>query len=149
MVDGQQQEGLQQLGLDGGSPDGENGLVGEDGGSLGNGVNIAGELKVCQIVQELLVKHLPVPEVLDVLLVEVEVLDVVNDLLQTGGDGIAALVGHAAEIQVKVGDAVLVSGLEIAIAHGELIEVAQHGHVQGLSCIHVLILCFISAAPPL
>ena len=148
VVDGQQQEGLQQLGLDGGGPDGEDGLVGEHRGSFGDGVDVAGEAEVCQVVQKSLVEHVPAAEVLDVLRLKVEVLDILDDLLQPGGDGIAALVGHAAEVQVKVGDPVLVAGLEIAIAHGELVEVAQHGHVQLLVRIHFLILCFLAAAKP-
>ena len=35
VVDGQQQIGLQQLALDGGRPDGQNGLIGKDGGPSG------------------------------------------------------------------------------------------------------------------
>ena len=136
VVDGQQQVGLQQLGLDGRGPHGENGLVGEHRGPLGDGKDVPGELKVCQVVQEVLVKDLPAPEVGDVLGVKVEVLDVLNDLLQPGSDGIAPIVRDAAEEEVKVGDPIFVPGLEVSVAHGELIEVAQHGHVQFLICIH-------------
>ena len=142
MVDGQQQEGLDELGLDGRSPDGDEGLIGEDRGAFGDGIDIAGELEVFQVGQELLVEHLPVPEVLDVLRGEVEVLDVLHHLLQTGGNGVAALVGNGTEVQVEVGDAVPVTALEISIAHGELVEVTQHGHVQALTSIHDTFLLF-------
>ena len=142
VVDGQQQEGLDELGLDGGSPDGDEGLIGEDRGAFGDGIDIAGELEVFQVGQELLVEHLPVPEVLDVLGVEVEVLDVLHHLLQTGCNGVATLVGDSTEVQVEVGDAVPVTALEISIAHGELVEVAQHGHVQAFASIHDTFLLF-------
>ena len=142
VVDGQQQIGLQQLGLDGGGPHGEDGLVGEDGGALRHGEDVAGEAEVGQIGQKFLVKHLPAPEILDVLRLEVEVLDVLNDLLQARGNGVAALVGDTAEEEVKVGDAILIAGLKISVAHGQLIEIAQHGHVQFLVCVHSKILCF-------
>ncbi len=96
MVQRQQKKGLDKLGLNGRRADGEDGLVGEHRGPLGDGKDVPGELKVCQVVQEVLVKDLPAPEVGDVLRVKVEVLDVLNDLLQPGSDGIAPIVGDAA-----------------------------------------------------
>ena len=59
-----------------------------------------------------------------------QILDVVNDLLQTGSNGKAAAIGAAPEEQVKIGNAVPVAVRKIALAHGQLIEIAEHGKVQ-------------------
>ena len=52
-----------------------------------------------------------------------------SDLLKSI-DGKAAAVRDRAEINVKIGDAIFEAGLEIAVAHGQLVEIAEHGHVQ-------------------
>ena len=136
VVDGQQQEGLDQLGLNGLGPDGDHRLPGKDGRTLGDGPNVAGEFEIPQIVQKLLGEQIFALEVGNILLTEMKVFDIVDQLIQTRADGKAALVGHVPEKDVKVGDAVLVTSLEIAVAHGQLIEIAEHGHVQLLFCIH-------------
>ena len=91
---------------------------------------VAGEAEVPQIVQKLLAEQVPATEIGDVLLGEVQVLDVVDQLLQTCRDGEAAAIGHLAEKHVEIGDALLAAGLKVAVAHGQLIEVTEHGHVQ-------------------
>ena len=50
VVQAEQDEGLDKLGLNGGGPDGENGFVGENGSALGHGPDIAGEAEIPQIV---------------------------------------------------------------------------------------------------
>ena len=50
--------------------------------------------------------------------------------LKARRDGKAASVRDRAEINVKIGDAIFEAGLEIAVAHGQLVEIAEHGHVQ-------------------
>ena len=65
-----------------------------------------------------------------VLLVKVQILDVFDELLEARRDGKAAAVRDRAEINVKIGDAIFEAGLEIAVAHGQLVEIAEHGHVQ-------------------
>ena len=133
VVQGQQDVGFHKLGLDGGGPDGEDGLPGEDGGALGHGPDVAGKAEVLQILQEFRGEAPLAPEVFDVLLVKAEVLDVVDDLGKPGGDGEAAPVGDAAEEHVKVAHPVLQAGLEVAVAHGQLVEVEQHGVIDVVS----------------
>ena len=130
VVDGQQGERLDQLRLDGRCADHHQRLLGEHGRTLRNGVDIAGEVEVPQIVQKLLAEQVSPAEIGDVLLGEVQVLDVVDQLLQTCRDGEAAAIGHLAEEHVEIGDALLAAGLKVAVAHGQLIEVTEHGHVQ-------------------
>ena len=91
---------------------------------------VAGEAEVPQIVQEFLAEQVSPAEIGDILLGEVQVLDVVDQLLQTCRDGEAAAIGHLAEKHVEIGDALLAAGLKVAVAHGQLIEVTEHGHVQ-------------------
>ena len=89
-----------------------------------------------QIGEELLAEQVPAAEILDVLVGEVQVLDVVDQLLQSGRDGEAAAVRYLAEEHVKVGDAILAAGFKVAVAHGQLVEIAEHGHVQLFLCFH-------------
>ena len=138
VVDGQQRERLDQLGLDRRCAYHHQWLAGEHRGALGDGVDITGEAEIPQIVQKLLAEQVAAPEIGDILLTEVEIFNVFDQLLQTCGDGEAALIGHLAEEHIEIGDAILVSVAEVSVAHGQLIEVAQHGHVQLFSSIHFL-----------
>ena len=65
-----------------------------------------GEAEAAQIVQKTPRKAALAPQVGDVLLGEAEVLDIVDDLLQTGRDGEAASIGHVAEEDIEIADLV-------------------------------------------
>ena len=65
-----------------------------------------------------------------IFLTEMQLLNIVDQLLQPRADGKASLVRHVPEKDVKISDPVLQSRLKIPIAHGQLIEVAEHGHIQ-------------------
>ena len=129
MVDLQQQVRLHELCLNGRGAHRDQWLTREHGRALRHGPDIAGEAEVFQIVEKCLAEQLPAAQIGNVLVGEVQVLDVVDDLLETGGDGVAAVIRYAAEEHVKVADALAQSGLEVPVAHGELIEVAQHGQI--------------------
>ncbi len=122
----QQHEGLDELGLNGGGADGEDGLPGEDGSALRHRPDVAGEAEGAQIVQKVLAEAALGPQVGDVLLGEAQVLDIVDDLLQTGRNGKAAPVGHIAEEDIEVADAGRsYPGLKVAVAHGQFVKIAQ------------------------
>ena len=129
MVQGEEDEGLHKLGLNGGGPDGENGLVGEHRGALGDGPDVTGEFEAPQKGQKFLAEAVLCAQIVDILLVEAQLLNVLHHLGQAGRDGKAALVGDGAVKHIKVADAVLQAGLKIAVGHGQLIEVAQHGQI--------------------
>ena len=134
VVQGEQQEGFDELGLNGGRPDGEEGLPGEDGRAFGHRPDIAGKPEGAQIVQKTVAEAALAPQVGNILLVKVEPLHIVDDLLQTGGNGKTAPIRHIAEKDVKITDLVGVAlRLEVAVAHGELIEVTEQ------SIVHVLL----------
>ena len=136
MVDLQQQIRLHELRLDGGRAHRDERLAREHGRALRHGPDVAGEAEVFQIVQKCLAEQLPAAQIGNVLVGEVQVLNVIDDLLETGGDGVAAVVGHAAEEYIEVGDAILHVVVEIAVAHRQLIKIAEHGHVQRLVGVH-------------
>ena len=106
MVEHQQDVSLDELRLDGGSTDDEDGFSGEDSGAFGDGPDVAGELEVLQVVQKFFDEAALGTEVFDVLVGEGQVLDVVHHLFQTCGDGETTLVRDGAEEHIKVGDAV-------------------------------------------
>ena len=136
MVDGQKSEGFKQLRLDRGRAHDDHWLLREDGRALGHGVNVAAEVEVCKIVEEFLAEDTSPAQVVDVLLVEVQIFDVVDQLVETRCDGVAAAVGNGAEINVEIGYAILESGFQVTIAHSQLVEVAEHGHIELLIRLH-------------
>ena len=136
MVDGQQGEGLDELGFDGRCAHHHQRLLGKYRRALGDGIDIAGETEVTEIGQKFLAEDAAAPQVGDVLLREVQVLDVVDELLQSRRDGEAAAVRHLPEKYIEIHDAILVAGLEIPVAHGQLVEIAKHSHVQLFLCFH-------------
>ena len=137
MVYRQQRKGLNQLGLDGRSPHRHHRLPGKNGSTLRNGIEISGKAEVRQELEKLLRKKLLAPKEFDILSAEVQVLDIVDQLGQSRADGEAALVGHIPEKHIKIGNTILISRLKITISHGQLIKIAEHGHVQFLFCFHL------------
>ena len=136
VIDGQQQIGFDQLGLNGRSPDGDDGFLGEHGRTLRHGPDIAGELEIAQIFQELLVKDVAATKIFDIRIVKVQVQDVINDLIQARGNGEATAIGTAAVEYIEIGNAVFVAIEEIAVAHGELIEIHQHCKIEFIIVSH-------------
>ena len=84
-------------------------------------------------------------EVFDVLLVKMEVLHIVDNGLETRGDGVAALIGHVAEEDVEVADAVAHPLGKVAVAHGQLVEIAKHGQVDPVGSVQESTFFFIIA----
>ena len=130
MVHCQKQEGLHQLGLNGWGADCDDGFMREDGCPLGHGPDIPGEAEPAQILQKLRRKQVPALEICNILGVKVQVLDIVDDLLQPRRNGKAAIIRALAEKYVEVANTVLQTALEIPVAHGQLIKVAEHGQIQ-------------------
>ena len=137
MVDTQKGICLDELGLGSRSPDGNQGLMGKYRRSLRHRPDIASEAEGTQVVQEVLLKQAFAPQIGDVLLVKVEVPDIIHQLLQAGGNGIAAAVGHPAEENIEIGDTILQPLAEVAVGHGHLVEVEQHRQIQLLFALHL------------
>ena len=67
-----------------------------------------------------------------------KVLNILNDLFQAGCDCKTTTIRTTAEEQIKIGDPVLVAGLKIALAHGQFVEIAQHGQIQFIVDYHLV-----------
>ncbi len=136
VVDGQQGEGLDQLGLDGRRPDRHHRLPGEDRRPLRHRPDVARETEVPQVAQEILGEQVLVPQEGDVLLVEVQVLNILDQLFQTRADREPAVVRHVAEKHIEIGDPILEPCPEIAVAHSQLIKIAEHRQIEFLFRFH-------------
>ena len=107
MIEGEKDKGLNKLGLNGGSPNGHNWFVGEDGSALGDGPDVAGKFEVLQISQKFLTEIALGAQIGDVLFIKAQLLNVLYYLDQPGGNGKAAFVGDRAVKHVEIADAVL------------------------------------------
>ena len=136
MINSQQSVGLNELSLRGRGPDCHQGLAGKHRRALRYRPYVAGKAEMAQVIQKILLKQVFAPEVGDVVLVEVKILDVLHQLLQPCGNGKTAFVGHPAEEHVKIGDTVLHPLTEVAVGHGHLIKVKQHRQVQPFLTFH-------------
>ena len=129
MVESQQQESFNQLRLNGRCAHGENRLLRENRRALRHRPDVSREAEAFQIVQEILAENAARAKIRDVVFAEMQVLDILDRLLQTRRDGKAALVRHLAEEQIEIGDLVLHAAAEVAVCHGQLIKVAEHGKI--------------------
>ena len=71
-----------------------------------------------------------------------QILNILDNLFQPRRDGKAAAVGTLAEEQVEVGNPVAVTGGEIALTHGQLVEIAKHREIQFVVDNHILVTSF-------
>ena len=129
MVEGDEHQRLEQLALDGRALDGDDGLLREDGHALLNGPDIAVQLEILQVGEEFLVERLGGAQIVDVLIGEFQVIHGVDELLQTGHNGVAAAVRHAAEEHIKDGDLIHISLVQIARRHRQLVEIGHGGQI--------------------
>ena len=143
MVDAEQKIGFDELRLDSGGTHRQNRLSGEHRRALRHCPDVAGEAEIGKIIQELLTEHIAAAQVGNILLRKMQILDILDNLLQTCRDGEAAAVGTAAEKQVKIGNPVAVAGGKIALTHGQLIEIAEHGQIQFVVDHHRYITSFV------
>ena len=134
MVDGQQYHGFDELRLNHRPGNGHERLTGEYGRAFRHGPDIALEFEMPQIVQECFGKAAAAAEVFDIFVGEMQVFKVVDQLLNARHDGVAAAIRYAAEEHVKIGPPVGDAFFKIAMRHGELIEIGQHGQVFFCHC---------------
>ena len=130
MVDAQQKIGFNKLGFNGRGTNRQDRLLGEYGRTLWNRPDITGKLEIRQIVKISIGEHIPAAQIGNVFLAEMQLLDILHDLLQTRRDGKTAAIGTPAVKQVKIGDPVFITLFKITVSHGQLIKIAEHGHVQ-------------------
>ena len=84
-------------------------------------------MKIPEIIQEFLTENVLALKERNVVLVKMQLLDVLHHLFQPCRNGKAAAIRNVPEKHVKVSDFLLEALLQIAVAHGQLIKVAEHG----------------------
>ena len=119
-----------ELRLDGRGADRQDRLAREDRRALRHGVDIAREVEILQIVQEALVKDAAAAEIGEVVLRKMQIADILDHLLQTCRNGKAAAVRNIAEEDVKIADLVRLPVHKVAVAHGQLVKIAEHGQIE-------------------
>ena len=144
MVELKQHIGLQKLRLNCRGAHGDNRLMREDGRPLRHGPDVAGELEIGEVGEEALVKDAARAQILDILGLKVQLLHVVYNLLKTGCDGKTGAVRHGAVEDVEIGYLVLPARGEVAVAHGQLVKIAQHGQIDAVCSFHNNLLFFIA-----
>ena len=85
-----------------------------------------------QIFQEFFAEQILAAQIFDVLIRKLQALQVVNQLIQAGHNGIAAAIRYSPEEHVKICDIVRHVGLKISMGHGNFIKVSQHSQIQFL-----------------
>ncbi len=124
---------LDELGLEQGAADAKHRRVRKHGGAFRDGVDVAGELHLLEVVEESpfeergsIVARERFEEV-DVSLLEADGAEVVDGFVESGGDGVAASEGILAEEEVEHGFALAEPGLPVPVGHGELVQVGEQG----------------------
>ena len=141
MIYRQQHHRLDELRLDDGAFDLDYRLAGEYRGALGHRPHIAGESEVCKVVEEILAEALA-SQIVDIFLAEAEISEIIHKLLNAGHNHITAAVGHGAEKHIKICNGILKSVFEVAVRHGQLIEIAEHGQVDIRIRLHDVLFSF-------
>ena len=118
------------------------GSRGEHEGALRDGVDVAGEFEVRQIVEEVGIKNAQTPQIFNVLAGKMQILHIADQLLDAAHDGIAAPEGIGAVEGVEDNRAVLLLILEVALHHCQLVQVGEKGQVLS---VHEFSFC--AAAP--
>ena len=127
MVDAKENHSLYKLGLNHRAAHSYNGLTGKNRRALWNGPHITGEPEISQIFQELRAKNLPPFQIGDVLLCKAQAAEVLYQLFHTGHNGKAPIVRNLSEKHIKIADGVLKTTQQIAVGHGQLIKIGEHG----------------------
>mgnify|MGYP006874108728 CR=1 FL=1 len=125
VVDSQQNHRFHQLCLDDRTFHGDNRLVREDGSSLFHCPNVAGETKVCKVIQELFVEHLLRAQVFYIVLFKAQILKIATYPLESADYRISAGIRVLSEEHVEIRDLVAHIRMKIASSHGKLIEIRE------------------------
>ena len=81
------------------------------------------------------VTNAPADNQIQVTQIERKILEIVDELPDARHDGKAAVVGDMAEKHVEPRDLVAHTVFKIAVCHGQLVKVRQHGQIPFLQCV--------------
>jgi len=97
-----QQIRLNQLRLNRGRADGQQRFAGEHGRAFRDGVNVAVELEILEVIEEALIEDPLAAQISNIIIGEMQLLDVLDNLLQPRGNRETAAVRHVAEEHVEI-----------------------------------------------
>ena len=126
--DQQQRHRLDELRLDRGASDHDDGFVGEHRRALGHRPDVAGEFEMTQVIQEFVAESLLFQE-RQIVFRELDVLQIVDEGFEACRDDVAAVFGISAVEQVEINDLIAHPFQKIAVCHGQLVKVGEHGEV--------------------
>ena len=86
-----------------------------------NRKNITGKFKILQIVQKILLENAEACKIINVLLFKFQLLDILDDLLKTSHDGIAAVHRVVSEKCIKDNGFVTILVFEVALHHRQFV----------------------------
>ena len=130
VIDRHEHVGFNELCLDRPAANRHERLAGKNDRAFGDRPDVAFKVKVTQKVQKLLRKAVFAPQVGNIVLVKMQVVDIIHDLFQSRANGKAAVIRVVSVKDVEIDDFIAHAGFEIAVAHGKLIKIAEHGQVS-------------------
>ena len=129
MVDLEQEIGFDELGFNCLRAYRDKRFAGEDNGAFRNRPKISAEPEIPQIIQKSFGKTLLFTQIGNVVVVKVQIADVLDNLFQSRGNGISAVVGILAVENVEINVTVGFPALEITVAHSQFVKVKQHRQI--------------------
>ena len=131
MVDKGQHSCFNELCLADGRLDTYQRLIGEDDRAFGHGIDFPGKAQLPEKVQKCFAEQVQGTQIGDILFIKVKVVDIVDNAFHSAHDRITGLLpGPEKNIEYRF---ILIHALgEIAVHHGELIEVRHHGKISFL-----------------
>ena len=141
MVHAQQHRRLQQLRVDDLRLYPDQRLIREHRGAFRDRIQIAGKVKMTQVIEEFLREFVQRAQIIDVLLFKMKVLDIADHFLQAGADAVASAIGIAAVKHVE-DDFLLLVAVEVALAHRQFIEVHDQAQIALVTKIKFVIITF-------
>ena len=129
VVQGEEEIGFDDVAVNQRCAHAEERRVGEDDATFRHRPDVASEVEIGEIVKEGVAEHALAAQESDVFFVEAQVLQVIQHLAESGEDGVTPAIRDFTEEVVKVGNFVLPTFVEMALRHGQFVEVGQEGAV--------------------
>ena len=128
VIDDRQDRSLHKLCLHDRSDDFDQRFPGEDYAAFRDSVDITAEVESAQVVKKIFAEDAEPSQIVHIFIRKVQILNVVNDLFQSGHDRISAFVGILPEEHVK-DDGLVFLCLKIALHHREFIQIGKQSKI--------------------
>ena len=129
VVQGEQQVGFDDVAVNQRCAHAEERRVGEDDAAFRHRPDVAPEVEVGEVIEEGVAEHPLAAQEGDVFFAKTQVLQVIQHLAESGEDGVTPAIRDFPEEVIEVGDFILPAFVEMALRHGQFVEVGQEGAV--------------------